>query len=224
MQRAEAFKLWRFWRVLAGEIERDGPLQRIRLVRDVPRQGELADRVQLFWRAELRLKAVPTLLLDADLDPIIARTLWPQIEIEAIAARRHAEVIQVFDTVCSRQKLIAWAGAPAAEERRAAQRLGDVQALLDVESRRGPTLLVTYKAVAQRLRPPTGSAVVHFGALRGIDRYRDFQTVIIAGREQPAASSMEQQGLSFFGDIGEALVATGMYVDTDRGYRRRAEA
>ena len=70
MQRSEALKLWRFWRVLGGEIGRDGPLQRIRLVRDVPREGELEDRIELFWRAELKLRNVPTLVIDADLDPV----------------------------------------------------------------------------------------------------------------------------------------------------------
>jgi hypothetical protein len=221
MQRVEAFKLWRCWKVLGGEIERPGPLQRIRLVRDVPRKGELEDRIELFWRAELRLRNVPTLVIDADLDMAVARLFWPEIEVTTIAARRNARVIQVTDSACSRRRLLAWPDAPDAERRRAANRLADVQALLDVEGRRAPTLLVTYKAAAEKLKPPAGSEVIHFGALRGLDRFKDFGTVIIAGREQPPASGMEVQARSLFGDAIEPLTLTGSYTTAERGFRMR---
>ena len=173
LKRSLALRLRRFWLILAGEIEHDTPLQRIRLERDVPAaDGELHDMVRLDWRAELKIAEVPTLLIDADLDPLIARVFWPHIEVQTITARRNAEVIQVHDTPCSRRRLLGYASADESEQKRSGNRLADVQALIDVEARNGPVLCVTYKPAAEKLKAPPGSAIAHFGAIRGLEASR----------------------------------------------------
>jgi hypothetical protein len=222
-QRSEALKLYRFWKLLEAEITRDGPLRQIELRRDVMgRDGELSDRVFLFWRRPLHLPDVPVLVLDADLDPTIGRTFLPRLETVAVPVDRCAEVIQVRDTACSRRRLLAWATAPEAEMRRAANRLAEVQALLDVEAAKGArVLLVTYKATAERLRVPAGGAIEWFGNIRGLDRYKDFDTVIIAGREQPPVEAAEAQARALFADDPEPLTLTGDLVEQGRGYRLR---
>ena len=93
---------------------------------------------------------------------------------------------------------------------RAANRLADVQALFDVEAAKGArVLLVTYKAAAERLKAPPGCAVEWFGNIRGIDRYKHFDTVIIAGREQPRVDAVEAQARALFADDPEPLILTG---------------
>jgi hypothetical protein len=170
----------------------------------------------------LHLPDVPVLVLDADLDPTIGRTFLPRLETVAVPVDRCAEVIQVRDTACSRRRLLAWATAPEAEMRRAANRLAEVQALLDVEAAKGArVLLVTYKATAERLRVPAGGAIEWFGNIRGLDRYKDFDTVIIAGREQPPVEAAEAQARALFADDPEPLTLTGDLVEQGRGYRLR---
>jgi putative DNA primase/helicase len=222
-QRTEAMRLYRFWKLLETEIGRDGPLRQIELRRDVPgRDNEISDRIFLHWRHELRLSDVPVLVLDADLDPTITRKFLPRLEIVEVPVERQAEVVQVGDTACSRRRLLAWATAPEAEVQRASNRLADVQALLNTEAAKGArVLLVTYKEAAKRLWVPAGAAVEWFGNIRGLDRYKDFDTVIIAGREQPPVEAVEAQARALFADDLEPLTLTGALVRQVRGYRMR---
>lgn len=162
------------------------------------------------------------LLLDASLDGRLARRFLPRLEVETIAARRHAEVVQVGDTACSRNRLLSFEGAAAAERARAANRLEDVRRLAGVEAAAGRrVLLVTYKAAEERLGPVPGVDVAHFGALRGLDRYRDHDVIIVAGREQPPPSAVEDLARSLFGDDGEPLELPGAYTTAIRGCRMR---
>lgn len=222
-RRNETLKLYRFWKLLEAEIERSGPLRQIELRRDVPgHDGELSDRLYLFWRRDLEIVDVPVLLLDADLDPTIGTKFLPRLEMVDVQVERRAGVIQVMDTPCSRRKLLAWNTAPEDEVKRAANRLTDVQALFNVEAAKGRrVLLVTYKAAADRLTAPAGCAVEWFGNIRGIDRYKDFDTVIVAGREQPPAEAVEAQARALFADDTEPLNLTGELVERKRGYRMR---
>jgi hypothetical protein len=220
-RRSEALKLYRFWKILEAEIERTGPLRQIELRRDVIRRrgDEACDRVYLNWRRDLILPDVPVLVLDADLDPIIGAKFLPRLEVVNVPVDRQAEVVQVQDTACSRQKLLAWDSAPDDQVSRAANRLADVQALLNVEAANGArVLVVTYKQAAEGLKVPAGCAVEWFGNIRGVDRYKHFDTVIVAGREQPP---MEAQARALFADDAEPLNLTGGLIEQERTYRMR---
>ena len=85
-QNDECAKAGRFWDLLADEHEHpDRPMQRIVLERDAPtKDGDRRHLLHLHYRRELKLPGVPVILLDADLDPVIARKFWPQI-----AGHRH---------------------------------------------------------------------------------------------------------------------------------------
>jgi hypothetical protein len=223
-QRTEALKLYRFWKILAAEIERGGPLRQIEFRPNWKRyrDDEPRDRIYLFWRRDLELPDVPVLVLDADLDPTIARKFLPRLEVVEVPVDRRAEVIQVRDTACSRRRLLAWEEAPETEVSRAANRLADVQALFDVEAAKGArVLLVTYKAAATRLKVPSGCAVDHFGNIRGTDDYKPYDTVIIAGREQPRVDAAEAIARALFADDPEPLTLTGELMEQVRGYRLR---
>lgn len=223
---AEAFRLRRLWLLLAEDHERNCPNQRVHVRRGVPWRGELQDRVFLHWRSPLELPAgVPILLLDADLDPRIAAKLLPLKRTVTIRARLNAEVVQVFDTACSKRRLIGYPGAPEEEQRRAANRLADVRALAMVEAARGRKVVVgASKAVRERLELPAGTEVLHFGAIRGLDAFKGYDTIIIAGREQPSPEDIEDQARALFGDDPEPLNLTGNYVQEVRGYRLHSGA
>jgi hypothetical protein len=110
-------------------------------------------------------------------------------------------------------------GAAEVERNRAANRLSDVQFLVDVEAARGGrVLLVTYKPVAAQIKVPTGCAVDWFGNIRGLDSYKTFDCIIIAGREQPPVQSVEDMVRALFGD-GPLPELSGILSEAVRGYR-----
>jgi hypothetical protein len=76
-KRDECLKAGRFWNLLADEHEHpDRPIERIVLERDAEtRDGDRRHLIHLHHRRELRLPTAPVILLDADLDPVIARKL-----------------------------------------------------------------------------------------------------------------------------------------------------
>ena len=173
-------------------------------------------------RATLRAAEVPTLFIAADLDPVIYRPFWPTMTFETIAARRNAEVIQIADTRCSKRRLLGCGNATDKDKEAAAARMAELQLLFAAEARKAPTLLVGTKAVTEQLMVPPGGAMAHFGALRGLDRFKDFGTVILAGREQPRQADIETLTRSLFGDdVTTPLDLTGEFVEVSRGYRMR---
>ena len=162
-----------------------------------PRGGELQDRVHVWWHAQLRLPLAP----DPRCSTPASTSASPASPCPGSRSRpsppgatprwSRSSTPRAAATACSR-----FDGAPDKEQQRAANRLRDVRHLAEVEAARARwrhapdsrVLLVTYKAAEERLLaqgPIPGVDVVHFGALRGLDAYKDHATVIIAGRQQP---------------------------------------
>jgi hypothetical protein len=138
---------------------------------------------------------------------------------------RDAEVIQVRGKVFSRQSLTGTSkyGSPISATRTAAaERLRDeVISLLRMLS--GEVLLVTYKAVEELLQPllPSTVRVTHFGALRGLNTYEAYETVVALGRQQPSAQTVEALARPFAADDDEPLFTFGGYVQQCRARRLR---
>jgi hypothetical protein len=80
-------------------------------------------------------------------------------------------------------------------------------------------LLVSYKPVAAAREPPEGVDLAWFGAVRGLDGWKDHATVIVVGREQPSPADMEAAARAWFGDDPEPLLLLNAYVKCTRGYR-----
>jgi hypothetical protein len=105
LQEIEAFKLAKLWRVLAQDHDRVS--QRVVVARGIEWQGELQDRVFVYSATEPTIpKGLPVLLLDADHDPLIGAVTLPTNRRTAILPAINAEVIQVRDTACSKNKLM----------------------------------------------------------------------------------------------------------------------
>lgn len=98
-------------------------------------------------------------------------------EFKEIHCERNAYVIQCNSRTFSKYSLT--------DSRDADELLGQVQTFINqVCAEHGKTLVVTYKAVEDHLQVPNGE-VIHFGNLRGLDKYKDYQAIIILGRNQP---------------------------------------
>ena len=111
---------------------------------------------------------------------------------------------------------------------KSATRREQVLALARHEAAQGRRVLIgTYKPVAELLRsalaeaPDANIHIAHFGAIRGLDGWKDFDTVIVAGREQPPPLAVENMARSLFGADPEPLLLTGDYVPQMRGHRTK---
>ena len=68
-----------------------------------------------------------------------------------------------------------------------------------------------------------GAQVAHFGAIRGKDLWKDFDTVIIISRNEPPPRAIDQLARAFFADEPERLRLVGdeRFPRRPRGYRMR---
>ena len=210
LQEIEAFRLAKLWRVLAQDNDR--VTQRVVIARGIEWKGELQDRIFIHKATEPKInKRLPLLLLDADHDPLIGAATLPTNRRTVIRPRLNAEMVQVCDTACSKNKLMG-----------SATRRADIMALARHEVAQGRRVLIgTYKPVADLLRVELADpniSIAHFGAIRGLDGWKNFDTVIIAGREQPRPLDAENMARCLFGAETEPLLLTGEFVSQMRGH------
>jgi hypothetical protein len=223
LNRGEVFARARLWKILRDEIDTGREQAHgAELRRDVPiKAGERQDRVFLHHRRPLpRLSDTAVLLLDADLNREIAGQLVPGVEVVEIAVERRAEVIQVRDTRCSKRRLLG--AQNENDQKRAERHVDEIRNLIAIEAANGrKVLVVTYKPVRRRLTgedaegslPPGAPLkdsklaveIAHFGGIRGQDRWRDYDTVIVVGRHQPPVLEIEALGRALYYDRPEPL-------------------
>ena len=210
LQEIEAFGLARLWRVLAEDNDR--VTQRVVVARGIEWKGELQDRIFIHKATEPKIpQRLPVLLLDADHDPLIGAATLPTNRRTVLRPRLNAEIVQVCDTACSKNKLMT---SPA--------RRADIMALARHEVAQGRRVLIgTYKPVADLLRAELADpniSIAHFNAIRGLDGWKNFDTVIVAGREQPRPLDAENMARCLFGADAERLLLTGEFVSQMRGH------
>ena len=200
----ECAKAGRFWNLLAAEHEHpERPMQRIVLERDaLTADGDRRHILNLHYRRELTLPGVPVILLDADLDPVIAaKFFWTDVRMVEIPVRQQAEIIQVCDRSCSMRFLL---GGKEADQQRANNRLAEVQRFAGRVLAEGG-LFISYKAALEQMTLPAGVDAVHLGNLRGRDGYKHHDVAIVAGRLEPSVEILERLARCMFGDEAEPL-------------------
>lgn len=223
-QRTESLSFYRLWKIIEGEWSLPGDeIHRAVLRHDHPEpgSGEKRDRLFLHWCRDTWAAKYPVLHIDADSDERIVGRFLPHLEMHEVSVERNAHVVQLSNSTVSKTKLLK---AP-----KSADRLADIQALIDLESYIGnQALVVATKGVAAQLTPPANGDLTNFGALRGIDRWKDCNTAMLVGREQPSPLDIEGMMRALFFDRDQPLQfiepnETGQrtLVKSPRGYRMR---
>lgn len=210
---SEGMKLVKLYRAMAAEIDikRDiahGAELRRNVVRKVTKKeggkttsnDEKQDRVFVHLKREVAIPSDAALLLiDADASIEINRLLFGEDLLEQVLrVRRNAHVIQVSSRGFSMFSLTC--GSADAE-----RLIRQIKALIAVECTGGrKVLVVTNRSVRCKLTGEdpkheiltTGTChtatVAHFGNIRGNDSFKDYDAVIVVGRNQPPLYSVEQ--------------------------------
>ena len=213
-----------FWRVALAERQSPLPhIQRLRARLDETTGDGLRAVIHRHGRRALpeRLAAVPTLILDASADLALYRAIWPKAELVDARCERTATVIGVYDTTNSRHRLLA--GPTAARNR------DRTLLILKRLARLHPHLAVfSYKGLIDQLAAadlPKTVDTGHFGALRGLDRFREHEAAVVIGRQELGIEAAEAYARCLFGDREPLAFAAPdekgrRYLDrVERGYR-----
>lgn len=179
------------------------------------------------------IAAEPTIvILDASASPELIERYFEIPQYHPIRIKRNATVIQCISTRSSTTSLVPSKNADQRSRMAAKAKLKEVQYLLDRladEGKRvlavGPTAVVgnAKSGVAALLMRPRNGELAHFNALRGIDRWKDFDVVVVIGRNQPPLAAVENLARALFYDDPSPLVQATDWSETVRGYTDKVE-
>ena len=192
-------------RKVAQELESNPGRTSLRCLEIMPARNEVG-LVSLVWKKEMaRLaKQKNVTILDASGDSEIYRhVLGKEITTHEINIQSHAEIIQVCDRTFAKSSLVK-------KEESGTHILTDfgwkTVMLLQELSLKNRTLIVTYMRVEELVRPHLpGIEIRHFGNLRGIDLFKDFDQAIIVGRNMPSPVDVRRMVRTLYRDDAKPL-------------------
>ena len=142
--------------------------------------------------------------------------------------RRKAYVVQCRSSKCSKRSINPAAHTDPKGKLAAAQRLGEVQQLINELSRPVKKLLVVGPTaipgnpkmnLPALVQVPVHCALGHFAALRGVDAWKDFDAVLVISRNEPSLKAVQDLARAMFYDDPEPLNLVNQWAIKQRGYR-----
>ena len=164
---------------------------------------------------------VPTLLIDALLNPALARPYWPALKVtaEVEAETPHMRVRQLIGRDWSKSALVPDEDSDEVEAARRRRQSRKLRAAVLREARRmydgrHPVLVVAPKAIKEAWREagelPPWLLLAHHNGVAGSDEYRDVCGLIVVSRTQGKPSDVER--------MAEALTGAAV-AERVKGYR-----
>jgi hypothetical protein len=144
-----------------------------------------------------------------------------------MAVDRNARVVQCHSTRCSTTSMVPAKNGDATSRTDAARRLGEVTDLIERMAADGKQVLVIgpvavvgnpSKGTPALITVPSHCELAHFNALKGIDHWKEFDVVIVIGRNEPPVAVFEDIARAIFFDDPQALNLTGTWTTEVRGY------
>lgn len=199
-QHRDARRWGRVWSMIEDQIdlERDR-LHGFRRYTKVDDDGDPKDLLAICWSQDLHARDIPTLVLDATLDEVIIRRFLPDLEkVERIRVEApHAHVTQITDRVVSKSMMIENEKKKERPEelQRKRNRVRDLGRFM--ETHKGEKVgLFTYQAtetdLIERELLPDNILTAHFNNFRGLDLWKDADTIVLAGRPLPSEREVEK--------------------------------
>lgn len=170
--------------------------------------------------------------IDASASKIISKSLFPKVRFITVSSIRNAFVTQCFSTRCSTTSLIAEKNANETSAKAAEQRLKDIEYLIKRKSENGTKVLVVgpqivvgnkANAIKARINIPAHCDSIHFNGFRGVDRWKNFDVVIVIGRNEPPVKAIEDMARALYTNDYEPLLLTGEWTIEERGYYLQGE-
>lgn len=167
-------------------------------------------------------------ILDATADKTINDAFFPGAQFIRYNLRRKAQVIQCASTRCSTSSLSPARNTDPVSKLNATKRLAELQALINDLIGGGQRVLVVgptaitgnpSKGTPPLLSVPSHCALAHFNAIRGVDVWKNFDIVIVVGRNEPPVKAVEDMARALYFDAITPLVLPDRWTTQERGYR-----
>jgi len=153
---------------------------------------------------------VPMIFIDADLSLEILKLYRGNIKLLDIPARRLATVYQVTDITNSKSALL--------ENDIPTQRAQSAASFIEHLATTGKTLAVTIKDLRTALTGEAeeelskcgnyhGAQIAHFGSLRGLNDFAEYDNIVIVGRMEPNVNALERQVSGLWWDAEKPISA-----------------
>jgi len=155
---------------------------------------------------------ISVLCIDADFNKNISKVFFPNIKRLKIKIERNAHVTQVISTRNSKSRFTTRHLSDQNEQKKEIRvkklQIERLQKVVNKLSQDSDTLIIGYgdvvgnpnKGIPPLIALPKGAEFEHFGNLRGIDKHKDKQVVIIIGRWQFPSHVLEAQAAALWWD------------------------
>ncbi|WP_210546578.1 hypothetical protein [Rhodoferax sp. PAMC 29310] len=170
-------------------------------------------------------------LLDATASREITEVFFPGARFKEFRAKRKAYVIQCRSSKCSKRSITPANHTTPQSQADATLRLSEIQKLIDELSANHQSLLVVGPAAVtgnpSRNTPslvtaPPHSALAHFGALRGVDMYKHFDSVLVIGRNEPPTQAVQDLARAMFYDAAVPLKLSDYWISQPKAYQLKS--
>lgn len=165
--------------------------------------------IRTAWLASVNWQGTPFIFLDAHADQTFIKPLWPNCKFHRIRVKTQGTIIQVADRTFGKASLIPSPNASAEERAKCAAELARMRHVIATTAKKHRLFLcVAMKEVNEALllgwKPPINCSFEHFGALRGLDRYKEYDGCLIVGRMQPPTSTLDEYAAAYYDGSQEA--------------------
>lgn len=167
-------------------------------------------------------------ILDASACQSVISQFFTIESIKPQHVHRNAHVVQCHSTACSTTSLVPSKNANAASKLAAQKRLNELTSFLDrLCATHARVLVVGPSAIVGNARTdtaplitvPANCELAHFNALRGIDKWKDFDAVVVIGRNEPPVAAVEDIARALYYTDKVPLILTGVWNEQTRAYR-----
>jgi len=160
---------------------------------------------RLHWtHSDQTQSLIPTVYIDADLEPDIAKLFFENVEFKAYYAKRRCRIWQTVTASHSNTELMK---DDSALLKTVQKQLNHFSACFPAKSDKPNVLLITYKKLldSNKLMIPDNVKPLYFGGYRGIDNLKHYDACIVIGRFQIPMDAIERYGIGLWHDSAQPL-------------------
>lgn len=164
------------------------------------------------------VSTLPTICIDADLDPIIANEFFTHLKFKEYYAKRNATIWQVITVTNAKRNIFN----DTSEEniKYLLKQINNICKKFKSKNDQKNVVLITYQELLDHLKDdlPNNVTTHYFGNLRGIDMLKNCDACIVIGRNQIPYDAVDRYGIGLWHDSEEQL-KLGDNIYQEAGYR-----